>query len=191
MTTAPTGAGTAPISGATAVDELLGEQREALGPLMPRLGLTVYLAARLEFTLRFVHSVATNKRIDHRVPQRNLVDEAIRAVEHGESSIEVGLVKDWLHNTSRTLDMRGGLAHALWSVTSDILPEDMRRTGMTEDEVASHVPGLVHRSELRIDQTLATSPEDLDTLCSEMNRLLENGDRIVKMTKRAASRPEV
>lgn len=172
-------------AGVPVVDELLEPHAQQLGPLMPRLGLAVYLAARLEFTLRFVHSVALNAPMKLGLPQGQVASQATDAVSRGEDDIEVGIVTAWLSEASDALTERGGLAHALWSVTSDVLPEDMERSGVTEEEIAAHVPGVVHRSELKSERTLRTTTDDLDELCRNMSRLLENAGRVVKMTRSA------
>jgi len=174
-------------TGVPVVDELLEPHAEQLGPLMPRLGLAVYLAARLEFTLRFVHSVAVNAPTKPGLPQGQVASQATDAVSRGENEIEVDIVTAWLRDASDALTERGGLAHALWSVTSDVLPEDLERSGMTVEEIAAHVPGVVHRSELKSARTLRTTTDDLDELCRKMSRLLENAGPVVKMTRSAAA----
>jgi hypothetical protein len=174
-------------TGVPIVDELLDPHEDELGPLMPRLGLTVYLAARLEFTLRFVHSVALNAPPKRSLPQAQVASQAAKAVSRGASEIEVRAVTSWLQEASDALTVRGGLAHALWSVTSDVLPEDLARSGLTDEEIAAHVAGVVHRSELKSEQTVRTTTDDLDELCRTMDRLLEIAGRIVKMTRSAAA----
>lgn len=174
-------------TGVQDVDELLEPHAQQLGPLMPRLGLAVYLAARLEFTMRFVHSVAQNAPMTLTLPQGLVASQATEAVSRGENDIEVGIVTAWLREASDALTERGGLAHALWSVTSDVLPEDMERSGVTDEEIAAHIPGVVHRSELKSKRTLRTTTNDLDELCRKMSRLLENAGRVVKMTRSATA----
>lgn len=163
----------------------------SLREILPWMGAIVLLAARLEFAVRYVRSRA----LEEPIRQNDGLDTALKEIRkaarvEADPNGDGERVVMWGQRAKAALDQRGTLAHSLYSVTSDIAPDDLLRRGISEEDAYTQLAGSVHASSLRRGVMESVSVNSLSALCSEMEALLEQAGRIAKQAhNRFETRP--